>query len=413
LRARELAWQGQPALELGLPTVFTTFASITLATATAALIAFGSYARRVDLQGTILPDTGLVTISAPLSGGIASLAVRDGDSVQQGGALYTLDVDTDTQTGGVQKLVDDVLVAEREMFTKQIERKSQMGEETKKQLQQKIQILTAQIDHIDTQIETQEAFDKIVGDDYAVARDLLKRALTPRSEFNTRQQRWMESQTKLLELKSTKLGLKGQFNDAQYQLTTLAITISDDIDALKAKISEIDEKRTTGEARRSIVIRAPSSGMVTAIVGHPGQAVGAGSPMLKIVPHHSIMQAHLLAPSSGIGFIQQGERVLLRYSAFPYQKFGEFGGTIASVSHAALSPEEVQVLLSGASPTTQAGPFYRVIVEPDSQSVNIFGAARALPVSMQVQAYALLDRRPLYEWILSPLYDLARAAHGT
>jgi hypothetical protein len=30
---------------------------------------------------------------------------------------------------------------------------------------------------------------------------------------------------------------------------------------------------------------------------------------------------------------------------------------------------------------------------------------------MQVQAYALLDRRPLYQWILDPLYDIGQAAH--
>jgi membrane fusion protein len=135
--------------------------------------------------------------------------------------------------------------------------------------------------------------------------------------------------------------------------------------------------------------------------------------MLKIVPAHVTMQAHLLAPSSAIGFIQQGARVLLRYSAFPYQKFGEYGGTVVTVSDAALSPDEVQGLLAGATQTNPDGPFYRVIVEPDSQSLNIHGEARALPASMQVQAYALLDRRPLYHWILSPLYDLARATHGT
>jgi membrane fusion protein len=125
------------------------------------------------------------------------------------------------------------------------------------------------------------------------------------------------------------------------------------------------------------------------------------------------MQAHLLAPSSAIGFIQPGERVLLRYSAFPYQKFGEYGGTVVSVSHAALSADEVQGLMSGAPPTGQAGPFYRVIVEPDAQSVKIYGETRAVPASMQVQAYALLDRRPLYQWILSPLYDLARTVNRT
>jgi membrane fusion protein len=63
-------------------------------------------------------------------------------------------------------------------------------------------------------------------------------------------------------------------------------------------------------------------------------------------------------------------------------------------------------------PAKQTGPFYRVIVKPDSQLVRVYGEERKLPASMQVQAYALLDRRPLYQWILEPLYEIGRAAHG-
>ena len=49
------------------------------------------------------------------------------------------------------------------------------------------------------------------------------------------------------------------------------------------------------------------------------------------------------------------------------------------------------------------GPFYRVRVNPDEQMVSVGREKRALPASMQVQAYALLDRRPLYQWIVAPL----------
>jgi len=131
--------------------------------------------------------------------------------------------------------------------------------------------------------------------------------------------------------------------------------------------------------------------------------------MLKIVPRTSPMQAELLAPSSAVGFVHEGERVLLRYSAFPYQKFGEYWGTVVSVSRAALNAEQVKILLAGAAPGSRSGPFYRVIVSPDSQMVSIFGEERALPAGMQVHAYALLERRRLYEWAFAPLYDLGRA----
>jgi membrane fusion protein len=168
----------------------------------------------------------------------------------------------------------------------------------------------------------------------------------------------------------------------------------------------------SSEARRLIEIRAPEDGIVTAILAHTGQTVGMGSPMLKIVPQHAPMQAELLAPSSAVGFIHEGGRVLLRYSAFPYQKFGEYRGTVVSVSRAAMSVEEVKGLLAGATPTNQTAPFYRIIVEPDSQRVSIRGEEHTLPAGMQVHAYALLDRRQLYEWVLEPLYEIGRATRG-
>ena len=152
--------------------------------------------------------------------------------------------------------------------------------------------------------------------------------------------------------------------------------------------------------------------MVTSIVAHAGQTVSADAPMLKIVPRHASMQAELLAPSSAVGFIREGGRVLLRYSAFPYQKFGGYLGTVAAVSDAAISAEEAKLFLGGEAPTKQAGPFYRVIVTPDSQFARVYGEERKLPANMRVEAYALLDRRKLYEWILEPLYEIGRAAHG-
>ena len=105
--------------------------------------------------------------------------------------------------------------------------------------------------------------------------------------------------------------------------------------------------------------------------------------------------------------------MLLRYSAFPYQKFGQYPGTVVSVSHAALSPDEVTQLLAGAPPLSdQTGPYYRVIVMPETQYVTAYREAHALPASMEVQAYALLDQRALYQWVLEPLYGVGRAARG-
>jgi len=129
--------------------------------------------------------------------------------------------------------------------------------------------------------------------------------------------------------------------------------------------------------------------------------------MLTIVPQGSPMQAQLLAASSAIGFIHSGHRVLLRYSGFPYQKFGQYWGTVVDVSHAALPKQELNSLLENTS-QQETGTYYRVTVQPDSQFVNVYGKYEPVPASMTVEAFVLLDQRPLYEWILEPLYGLRR-----
>ena len=420
LRARELAWQGRPALAVGVPAALVSFASMVVAVGIAALITFGSYARRVDMEGSVLPSAGLMAISSPSAGWIAALAVREGQAVEKGALLYTLDLDTTTEDGRTQQQIINTQTATREMLTQEVDRKIRMSEETRKQLRQKIENLKVQIDQLGGQITMHQGFFKTINKEYNLFLGLLERHQAALNEMQSREQAWMQSQSKLQELESSKLRLLGELNDAQYQLATVAISTADEIDALKTRILDIDEKLANSKAHRSIEIHAPEAGVVTAIVGHPGQVVSTGAPMLKIVPQPAIMHAELLAPSSAIGFINQSDRVLLRYSAFPYQKFGEYWGTVVSVSDAALTPEEVQSLLAGAqpgkqglsggvSPAKQLGPLYRVIVQPDSQFVNVYGEQHKLPASMPVQAYALLDRRLLYQWILEPLYDIGGA----
>jgi membrane fusion protein len=411
LRAYELDWQGRRALDLGLPAAFTSITAAALVAAAVALITLGGYSHRVDMEGTVLPSTGVIAISAPSSGRIEMLAVKEGQAVKKGEPLYTVDLDITTKDGGAQQRIIGAQTGERDMLAQEIERKTRMSEETEKELRQKIETLKVQINQVGDQIAVQQGFVKKVSNDYNQFTSLVERHLVSLNELSARQQAWTQGVGRLQDLESGKLRLQSELKDAEFQLSTSLHTRTDEIDTLKSKIHEINEKLASSEAHSLIEIRAPEDGAVTAILAHPGQTVGTGAPMLKIVPQHAPMQAELLAPSSAVGFIHEGGRVLLRYSAFPYQKFGEYGGTVVSVSRAALNAEEVKGLLAGVAPK-QSGPFYRVIVEPDTQRVSIYGDVLTLPAGMQVHAEAMLEWRRLCEWIFEPLYDIGRATRG-
>jgi membrane fusion protein len=98
---------------------------------------------------------------------------------------------------------------------------------------------------------------------------------------------------------------------------------------------------------------------------------------------------------------------MLRFAAYPYQKFGLQGGTVRavsqspSVSNHQLSTTQVQL---GRQSTES---IYRVSVTLDSQSINIYGTARPLMAGMALDADIMQDRRSIIEWMFEPLFAAA------
>jgi len=130
------------------------------------------------------------------------------------------------------------------------------------------------------------------------------------------------------------------------------------------------------------------------------------------VPPDMRLEAQLYGPSRAVGFVRPGQRVLLRYQAYPYQRFGHYEGVVASVSRAALSPGELPPQLAGMTGLTglaagqAAEPIYRITVRLASQTVTAYGAEVPLQPGMMLEADVALERRRLFEWVLDPLYAL-------
>src|SRR5690606_24993640 len=131
-----------------------------------------------------------------------------------------------------------------------------------------------------------------------------------------------------------------------------------------------------------------------------GQIVDTGRPLMSLLPAGARLRAELIAPSRAIGFIEPGAGVQLRYPAYPYQKFGHHPGRVAAISRAALPVTE-----QGGAGAGQE-PVYRVIVDLDSESIDVYGRPRALRAGMAVEADVQLETRRLYEWVLEPLYAM-------
>jgi membrane fusion protein len=172
---------------------------------------------------------------------------------------------------------------------------------------------------------------------------------------------------------------------------------------LRRAAAAIEQEIAATEASRQIVVTAPHDGTITAILVDRGQTVQSG-PLATLLPADTPLEAHLYVSSRAAGFVEPGQSVRIRYAAYPYQKFGQYGGRVRNVSRSALAANELPPLLAALG--QQGEGLYRIAVRLDSPDVVVYGKPQPLTAGMQLDADVLQERRRLIEWVFEPLYSL-------
>jgi membrane fusion protein len=124
--------------------------------------------------------------------------------------------------------------------------------------------------------------------------------------------------------------------------------------------------------------------------------VSPSNVITSVVPAASKLEAVLYVPSTAMGFIKAGQHVRISYDAFPYQRFGQYEGTVRSVSQTDVPVQ------SGNSQDRRAVFLVRVALSTDR--IQAYGTDIALRPGHSLTADIELDRRRLYRWMLDPLF---------
>ena len=176
---------------------------------------------------------------------------------------------------------------------------------------------------------------------------------------------------------------------------------------IKRDVFSVEQQLAEAESQRQVVITAPQDGVVTGIQTETGGSVSLNTPLIRRRALGSRAQSCLYGPSRAIGFVHAGQHVLLRYQAYPYQKFGVHDGVVTSVSKTAVNPAEFTQQLSGlAAVYGPTEPGYRISVQLKKQTVLAYGVETPLQPGMQLDADVMIDNRRLIEWIFDPLFTI-------
>jgi len=188
---------------------------------------------------------------------------------------------------------------------------------------------------------------------------------------------------------------------------------------LDRSLAALRQEMTEADGRNGVIAIAPQKSRVTAVMLSLGQSVQPGQTLVSLVPlgddsdkgvNPAELQAQLFAPSRTAGFVRAGQKAWLRYTAFPYQKFGVAIGEIVSVSRSPIAPQDLpnghaQALLAAVQSNE---PMYRIIVKLPAQVVDAYGNSLPLSAGMSLQADIRQESRKVYEWFFEPLIAVAR-----
>ncbi len=378
--------------------------------AVSAVIAFlfvGQYTRKARVAGYLVPDRGVLRVSSPQAATVLERSVVEGQQVHAGDVLFVLSLDSASQS--VEGIAQNLVERERSL--------QGTSEQARQLMQTQAQGLLARREGILRELAAAQKEADLQAQRLVLAKESLARfenlardQFISAAQLQTRREELIGLQATAQTLERQRENLRRDLQAVDAERAELPLKHEVQQGEIARDLAELRKQGLETEGKRRLVMRAPVDGIVASLQADPGQGVTANALLANVLPTNTKMQAQLYAPSSAVGFVHPQQTVMLRYQAYPYEKFGQQSGRVLQVARTPLSPAELSALnLPVGLTQAQAGePLYRITVALDAQTVEAYGQPQQLAAGMQLDADVLLESRRLIEWIFEPILSLAR-----
>jgi membrane fusion protein, adhesin transport system len=357
----------------------------------AAAIGWAALAR-VDIvakaSGRIVPD-GREQVVASLEGGILrELRVREGDTVEAGQVLAVLDP---------------------------TRFEAQQAEGQAKRLSLRGAIARLQAEAAGTPLSFPpelRAHAGIVQGETA-SFQARQRALLDAVEINRRSVELVKGELSVAEKMSSQglmsevevMRLRRQLNDmglqTQERFNRFRQDASAELVRHRTELAMLDEQMVArDDVLRRTVLTAPLKGVVKTVRSHTvGGVVAPGAPLIELLPLGEQVRVEARIRPADIGFVQVGQVVQVKLSAFEYAVYGGLQGRVMSISPDSITDNE----------RSTDGSYYRALISADASSLRAEG--RPLPVlpGMTGSVEIRTGQRSVIGFLLRPMLKTQEA----
>lgn len=411
---RKMKWRGRAILLPGMPLWLTMLGSIAFITAFLTFVIAGTYSRRVNVSGEVTTWPRAVNIYSGVQGFIVRQFVHEGQSIKKGDPIYQIDVSKSTRSGVVtdnqRRDIENQLVRVDNIISRLAESKKITLNTLEKQ-----RLQYSDAFRLSSDITRQAAEGiKIMKNNMENYRNYQSKGLITQDQLTNQVALYYQQQNNLLSLSGQNEQNALQITSLESQIQTQAADFDNRIYQMELQRYELQKELVDTDVGGEIIIRALSDGKVDSLSVTVGQMVNAGDSLLQVIPEN-IENYYLIiwVPNDAVPYISAGDKVNIRYEAFPAEKFGQFSATVKTISRTPASTQEM--LTYKGAPQNTLGisvPWYKVIVKPEKQIISYDGKSLPLENGMKAESTLFLEKRRIYQWMLSPFYDMKHSATG-
>lgn len=364
-------------------------------------LAFAGFSRKETVKGYLYPDKGVIKSYSTNQGVVNKVFVSVGDHVKKGDALVEIITQTHSQSGQELNavlieqihrqiaLLDETLEGlnvREALEAKEIQDDIASTEKNIGLGKENLWLATKKIQLLAEQIKRYEELKNSNGLSIIEWQSKLEHNIVTKQEYKRVQLTQIEYEVQLRRLNSRQLSLPQKYANERRQI--------------KKEKSQLLATLNQAESRFKRVVQSTHDGTITSVTAVEGETLHAVRPLVILMPKGSNLIAELLLPTRSAGFIKKGDKALLRFDAFPYQRFGFLESEIFNVD---------KTLIDGADksiPIELKEPVYRLQSYLKSQSVLGYGQSFQLKSGMLLEADIVLERRTILQWFLDPIYSM-------
>ncbi len=350
------------------------------------------------MSGVLEAEGGSVAVYSPFDGQL-SIDVANGQLVSVGQRLGLVQANV-VSAGGVSAIVQEIETINDsiEIATKRINLLSEQMSTYEQQYITETKRNDSDLENLLEQSVSKNKQLEYIREDLIINEKLLANNIIKKDVVVEKKEKLaiLAQEISLLNMKIKDYPLNKQRIFQDWRVKSISLSQEEslykkELLSLRGNLSALQTKQFSG-------IFSPIGGNVVFSRAQNAQVATSGTPLFRISPAEAKLIAKVFVPSSAVGFLNVGDEIGIRYSAFSYREHGVFSARVTSLDRISQSPGSIE------APFSLTEPVYVVKAEIDQIPISKKNKPLNLLPGMTFEATVNIDKKLIIMWLLGPIF---------